>query len=650
MFFMSENKPKNALRNLIREFRENKDVLVELLHYVKPYRVRYVLGILCGVGFNLINSAIPLLIVFIGQVVFSGAQESNVAAMIPSLGPLNGPIQYLAIHIFHLNHVSRLQGVTVACLIIPMVMMVRSVLDYLNNYIGIWVGMKVLIDIRAKLMAHITRQSLDYFNETRAGTLIQSVFMETLAMQGIFFMISSQISQPVAIVGGILVLLKLNWLFTVGALVLLPCCIAPVMGLGKKIRNAALTEQLERGDMMVILHEMIAGIKVIKSFSRAQHEEDRFNASSRSQFRLMMRGQRAIETIAPVVESLAAFGIALGIFYAYYVGMSGTTLIALCFGIFMLYQPAKGISKTHLNLVRILETARNVLALMRRKPTVEDAPDAKPLTQCKGEITFDNVSFSYREGIPAINDFSFRFEPGKYYALVGLSGAGKSTILSLILRFYDPQSGGIRVDGHDLRELMQDSLREQIGIVTQETFLFHESIFNNIAYGRLDATEEEVIAASKQAFAHDFIMAQESGYQTVIGDRGCQLSGGQRQRLAIARALLKNAPVLLLDEATSALDSESEKQIQSALETLIKGRTVIAIAHRLSTILSADKILVLDAGRLVEAGSHRKLFEKGGHYRRLYNLQFQRDDGVGTDENPVAAKEVFETELLDRPI
>jgi subfamily B ATP-binding cassette protein MsbA len=631
---MSENQPNKSLSSLIRE---NKDPLIELLRYVRPYRIPYVIGILCGAGFSLINGLIPVFILFVGRVVFGGSDDTNMAAMIPDLGPLTEPLQNFAGHTLHLEHVSRLQGVIAACMIIPAVMMVRSMLDYLNNYVGIWVGQKVLIDIRARLMAHISKQSLDYFNETRAGTLIQRIFNETMAMQSIFLMLSSQISQPIALVTGVTVLLKLNWLFTVGALVLLPCCILPVMSLGKKIRAAAHMEQLERGDMMVILHEMISGIKIIKSFARVDHEVERFNNSSHTQFNQMMRVQRTIETIAPVVESLAAFGVALGIFYAYYVGMSGATLIALCFGIFMLYQPAKGLGRTHLNLVRSLAVARDVFDMMRRKPTVQDAPDARPLTKCKGEIVFENVSFGYRAGIPALDDFDFRFEPGKYYALVGLSGAGKSTVLSLILRFYDPQSGSIRVDGHDLRTLAQDSLREQIGIVTQDTFLFHETIFRNIAYGRLDATEEDVIAASKQAFAHDFIMAQESGYQTIIGDRGCQLSGGQQQRLAIARALLKNAPVLLLDEATSALDSESEQQIQSALATLIQGRTVIAIAHRLSTILKADQILVMDSGKLVEVGSHWELFEKGGHYRRLYDLQYHQHDSEILEPATIAA-------------
>lgn len=623
---MSEHEPKKPLQKLIRDFRVSKGPLIELLQYVKPYRVRFALGIVCGAAFGFINGTIMLLIMFVGKVVFSGADRFNFAASIPRLGPLTRPVQYLAVHILHLDNVSKFESVIVVCLVIPAVMMVRSMLDYANNYYGIWVGNKVLIDIRAKVMAHMARQSLDYFNEMKAGTLIQTVFNETLAMQGIFFMISQQVSAPITLVTGIVVLIKLNWRFTIGALVLFPACIAPVVILGRKIRHASHKEQQERGDMMVILHEVISGIKVIKSFSRSRYEMDRFNASSRAQFRQMIRVQRTIETIAPVVETLAAVGVAIGILYAYYVNMNGGMLLTLCGCIFMLYQPTKALSRTHLNLVRSLAVAQHVFELMRRKPTVQDAPDAKELAECKGEIVFDNVSFGYRKDILAVENINLHFEKGKYYALVGLSGSGKSTMLSLILRFYDPATGGIRIDGHDLREYTQDSLRQQIGIVTQETFLFHETIFKNIAYGKLDATREEVIAAAKQAYAHDFIMAQQDGYDTIVGDRGCQLSGGQQQRLAIARALLKNAPVLLLDEATSALDSEAEQQIQSALDVLVKGRTVIAIAHRLSTILKADQIVVMDAGRVVETGTNSELLEKGGHYRRLHNLQFDRHD------------------------
>jgi subfamily B ATP-binding cassette protein MsbA len=264
---------------------------------------------------------------------------------------------------------------------------------------------------------------------------------------------------------------------------------------------------------------------------------------------------------------------------------------------------------------------------MSMTPSITDKPGAKVLTHCDGRIDLENVSFDYGTDKAAVQNVTLHIEQGKKYALVGASGAGKSTILSLIMRFYDPQHGVVRLDGTDLRDLAQHSLREQVGMVTQETFLFHDTIFENIRYGRLDATKDEVIAAAKSAFAHDFILAQPDGYETVVGDKGCMLSGGQQQRLAIARALLKNAPVLLLDEATSALDSESERMVQAALERLSEGRTVVAIAHRLSTILKSDCIVVMDHGRIAATGRHEELLVKSDLYRSLYELQFHHSEG-----------------------
>src|SRR5207253_2368652 len=290
-------------------------------------------------------------------------------------------------------------------------------------------------------------------------------------------------------------------------------------------------------------------------------------------------------------------------------------------GIFIIYEPIKTLSKLHIVMQRSLGATTQIFSILDSKPAVQDSPNAVELVSSKGQIEFENVTFRYSTGVTdAVRDINLHIEPGKTYALVGASGAGKSTILSLILRLYDPTAGNVRIDGHDLRTLTQKSLREQIGLVTQETFLFHDTILNNIQFGRLNANKEEVYAAARTAFAHDFITAQPQGYETIIGDKGCLLSGGQQQRLAIARALLKNAPILLLDEATSSLDSESEKQIQQALERLSAGRTVIAIAHRLSTILSADQIVVMDQGHIKEIGTHRELLEKSGYYRRLYDM------------------------------
>ena len=290
---------------------------------------------------------------------------------------------------------------------------------------------------------------------------------------------------------------------------------------------------------------------------------------------------------------------------------------------------------------RSIAATTSIFSLLDSHPTVQDAPNAVALSSSQGRIDFEDVTFRYANTVTdAISNLTLHMESGKTYALVGASGAGKSTILSLILRLYDPTSGAIKIDGRDLRSVTQKSLREEIGLVTQETFLFHDTIFSNIQFGRLNATPDEVREAARAAYAHDFIMAQPKSYQTVIGDKGCLLSGGQQQRLAIARAVLKNAPILLLDEATSSLDSESEQQIQKALAKLATGRTVIAIAHRLSTVLSADQIIVMDGGRIKEIGTHAELLEKSGYYRRLFDHQFNR-----ITEEPVTAP-VFAVEEL----
>jgi subfamily B ATP-binding cassette protein MsbA len=377
---------------------------------------------------------------------------------------------------------------------------------------------------------------------------------------------------------------------------------------------------------LMTMQETFAGIRVIKSFAREKHQEDSFKRSNKLQFDNMMRVIKAMEATGPIVELLAACGVGLALLYIYYANLSAARFIALNAGIFLLYDPIKTLSRIHIVMQQSIQATTEVFAILDSEPAVKDAPDAKALTHSAGLIEFDDVTFRYANTVTnAVSNLKLRIEPGKSYALVGASGAGKSTILSLILRLYDPTSGVVRVDGHDLRTITQKSLREQIGLVTQETFLFHDTIFKNIQFGRLDATADEVYAAAQAAFAHDFITAQPQGYETTIGDKGCLLSGGQQQRLAIARALLKNAPILLLDEATSALDSESEKQIQLALETLSHGRTVIAIAHRLSTILSADQIVVMNQGFIKDVGTHRELLEKSVYYRRLYDMQFNRE-------------------------
>ena len=385
--------------------------------------------------------------------------------------------------------------------------------------------------------------------------------------------------------------------------------------------------------MMVIMQEAFAGIRVIKSLCREEDEMKEFEDSSATQFRNTVKIRKAIEIVSPLIESVAACGVGLALFYVWYYHVSAATFIGLLTGLFMLYDPVKKLSKVSGQMQRCFASTTRIFELLALEPSVQDLPEAKVLPKSRGEIYFEDVFFQYPTGEAVLKGIKLRIEPGKTVALVGASGAGKSTMLSLILRFYDPKYGRIYLDGENICKVTTESLRAQMSIVTQETFLFHTTIAENIRYGRFDATDEEVREAARQAFAHDFIEKQSKGYETVIGDKGCMLSGGQQQRVSIARALLKNAPILLLDEATSALDSESETEVQRAIDTLAEGRTVIAIAHRLSTILNADQIVVMDRGEIKDVGTHAELYEKSAYYRRLYDLQFKRHHG---EEIPAA--------------
>jgi ATP-binding cassette, subfamily B, bacterial MsbA len=393
------------------------------------------------------------------------------------------------------------------------------------------------------------------------------------------------------------------------------------------------------GQMVVTMQETFAGIRVVKSFSREGHQVKSFSRSTMRQFRNTMRMVKSMEVTGPLIEILGAMGVGMALLYVYATNLPAGRFFALIGGIFLLYDPVKTLSKMHIVMQRSVAATVGIFGILDTPSAIEDSPNAHSLDSCDGRIDFQNVTFRYTgTSTDAVKNLNLRIEPGKSYALVGASGAGKSTILSLILRLYDPSSGVVRIDSHDLRRLTQQSFREQIGLVTQDTFLFHDTIYNNILFGRLDATREEVYAAAQTAYAHDFILEQPQKYDTVVGDKGMLLSGGQQQRLAIARAVLKNAPILLLDEATSALDSESEKQIQLALQTLAAGKTVVAIAHRLSTILSSDQIVVMDRGQIKEIGTHPELLAKSGYYRRLYDLQFNR----GAEHKDPEPEELFE--------
>ena len=608
---MSGAKPARKRQSIWQTLREASGPYRRLYGYVKPYKVRFIVGLLLGFAYGGINSLLPLATARVTSAIFHGAAP-NPMALRSNLGALDtGP---------------KINSIILICLAIPAIMTLRSLCSYGNTYCMQWVSNKVVTDIRGQLFSKMVRHSMDFFNRMRSGFLISRITNETRVVQMALTAVSSDIfKQPITIIGAISVLLLMDWKFTLVTLILFPTCLLPLRIYGRRARKALRGQFEGMGEMVVTMQETFAGIRVIKSFAREAHQEKEFKRSNQLQFSQMMRIIRSMEATGPLVETIAAVGIGLALLYVYAANLSAGRFFGLITGIFILYDPIKTLSKIQIVMQQSIAATTAIFALLDSESTVQDAPNAAVLSSSQGRIDFENVTFRYANTVTdAISNLTLRIQPGKTHALVGASGAGKSTILSLILRLYDPTSGAVKIDGHDLRSVTQKSLRERIGLVTQETFLFHDTISNNIRFGRLDATPDEVHEAARAAYAHDFIMAQPKGYETVIGDKGCLLSGGQQQRLAIARAVLKNAPILLLDEATSSLDSESEQQIQKALAKLAAGRTVIAIAHRLSTVLSADQIIVMDSGHIKEIGTHGELLEKSGYYRRLYDHQFNR--------------------------
>jgi subfamily B ATP-binding cassette protein MsbA len=628
---MGKDKGEKVKLSLSETLRASKGLYRRLFSYVKPYKWRFILGLVFGLLFGGVNSLLPLVVAHVSNFIFNGAVPNT---------------KSLLHHREMLTFGPKINSIWFVCLLIPLTMTVRSLLSYGNAYYMNWVSNRVVQDIRNELFGKMVRHSMDFFNKIRAGFLMSRIANDTRSMQMALTTVSSDIfKQPVSIIGGVIVLLLMDWKFTIVTLILFPSCLIPIRIFGRRARRATQHEQKGMGQMTVTMQETFAGIRVIKSFAREDYQEKFFRRTTQQQFSNAMRMVKSMEAVGPIVEAIASIGVGLALLYVYAANLPAGQFFGLLAGIFILYDPIKTLSKLHIVMQRSIGATTKIFALLDSAPSVQDSPGAIDLPSSRGLIEFEGVTFRYATGVTdAVQDLNLRIEPGKTYALIGPSGAGKSTILSLLLRLYDPTTGVVRIDGHDLRTLSQKSLRQHIGLVTQETFLFHDTIFKNIQFGRLDAQPEEIYEAARMAFAHDFITTQPESYETIIGDKGMMLSGGQQQRLAIARALLKNAPILLLDEATSALDSESEKQIQQALQRLATGRTVIAIAHRLSTILSADQIVVMDQGRIKEIGTHAELLEKSGHYRRLYDLQFNRPTEAISETTP--EPDVLEEELV----
>lgn len=511
------------------------------------------------------------------------------------------------------------------------IFVVRGLLWYGQNYLMSYVGQSVIIDIRAAVFKKLQRLSVSFYDKNKTGTIMSYVTNDVNALQSAMVENTIEmITEGFILIGSVVAMIYLDWRLTLFTVCTFPVVLWFMEFFGKKIRKTGGRIQECTADITSVLQESVASARVIKSFVREDYEVDRFDVENRANFRANMKNAQLMATLTPVVELVAAIGVTMIIWYGGNNVINGTitagSLVAFLTYAVNISNPIKRLTRVIGNIQKALAAAQRVFMIIDMPEEIAESRDAKQLPEVSGKVEFQNVSFAYDDKGNVITDLSFSVKPGEVIAIVGPSGAGKSTIANLLPRFYDVNKGDIKIDGHSVREVTLDSLREQVGIVPQETMLFNGSVYNNILYGRLDATKEEIEAAAKAANAHDFIMQLTDGYETKLGDRGVNLSGGQRQRIAIARAILKNPRILILDEATSALDTESERVVQEALDRLMVGRTSFVIAHRLSTVKNADKILVLEKGNLVESGTHDELLALDGLYAHLYKIQYRNKE------------------------
>jgi subfamily B ATP-binding cassette protein MsbA len=519
-------------------------------------------------------------------------------------------------------------------LIVPLAILgtsfLKGVCTYGQSYLMYYVGSRVIMDLRGKVYNHLLRMSLGYHNKTASGELMSNIMNDVTVLQNMLSVgIKDLFQQSLTLVALAGVILYQNWKLAFFAIIVLPFAYFPLFKFGKKLRIASKTGQEKIADLTMVLQETLGGIRLIKAFGTEEREGKRFDEKSFQFFKNTMKRVQIMETTSPLMEFFGGIGIAFIIWYGGLQVIEGVTTPGTFFSFMtaalFMYTPAKNLSMTFNNIQQSLASAERLFKILETPTEYQVEKGKIEITSVTRSLDFKDVSFKYEGGqTAALHHIHLKANPGDIIALVGESGSGKSTLVNLIPRFYEPTEGSIEIDGINIRELTLSSLRRQIAIVSQDVVLFDTSIRENISYGLREVSEGEMREASKLGFADHFIQKLPLGYDTVVGERGMNLSGGERQRLAIARALLKNAPILILDEATSSLDSESELMVQQALKFLMKNRTSFVIAHRLSTVQNATLILVMESGRIVESGTHQTLWDKKGVYHKLYEIQFRK--------------------------
>lgn len=516
-------------------------------------------------------------------------------------------------------------------ILIPLAVIALYLLKGLCNYgqtvLMSHIGFRIVTDLRNDLYHHILRQPLSFFTKHPTGILISRVTNDVTYLQGaVSEAVTSLLKDSFTLVGLVFVIFWRDWKLAIIASLVFPLAVWPIAQFGRRMRRIAAESQVSMGDLISLLQETITGNRIVKAFGMEEHENRRFARENERQFRLTMKSVTVRAISSPLMEFLGGLGIAAIIFWGGYQVIEGTstpgTFFSFLAALLMLYEPVKRLTNVNNTIQQGLAGAERIFQVLDTEPGIRNRPGAAELPPIREGISIEGVTFRYEED-PVLRDVSLKIRAGEAVAFVGMSGGGKTTLVNLIPRFYDVSEGRVAIDGTDIRDVTLESLRAQIGIVTQQTILFNDTVRGNIAYGDVRRSDGDVVRAAMAANAHDFIQRLPQGYDTVIGEQGVKLSGGERQRISIARALLKDAPILILDEATSSLDTESEIEVQDALEKLMRGRTTLVIAHRLSTIRNADRIVALVDGRIVEEGTHESLLEKKGEYFKLHNLQFK---------------------------
>jgi subfamily B ATP-binding cassette protein MsbA len=514
-----------------------------------------------------------------------------------------------------------------AALWLPMIFTLRGIAGYLNSYLIQYTGVHVLEALRLEYFTKLQQLPLSFFSRRSSGDLITRGLGDTNQLQNTLLVISNEIvKQPATLIGAASYLFYLAFTERGIALVLMtmaiiPICVFPIRYVGRKMLEKAQVLQNQTGSITDRFTENLSALKEVRAFGLEKMEVDRFNHLSRVMLKAQLKVAKYAQSLTPAIEIISSIGISITFIYAYRVRIPLESFLAIIFALYVCYDPIKRLGALNNELKRGEVSLERLEEVLNEPLGIEDPPNPRHVDRLQGEVTFNDVTFAYVPGQPALRDVSIRIPTGTVCALVGPSGAGKSTFANLVPRFYDVNFGAVTIDGIDVREMKLADLRRNIAIVSQEPILFNDTIYNNLLFGRLNATREEVEQAAKNAFAHDFIMSMPEGYQTLAGERGGKLSGGQKQRIALARAFLRQAPILILDEATSALDSESEAFIQTALRNLMVGKTVFIIAHRFSTIRDASMILVFRDSKIEAHGSHSALYESNSLYKTLYDRQ-----------------------------